>query len=122
MKHLLKPGSMPRAKVGDFENALALLAAMADVKVTKKSLTEHKDATATYDKARDGAEAAERNAAKRDSEAREAEADAIRARQILADETATAHAELGKREKAVAERERQGVRRRHRSPREKKYM
>ena len=50
-------------------------------------------------------EAATAKAAKRDSEAQKAEADATRARQALADDTAKAHDETGNREKAVAERE-----------------
>ena len=45
-------------------------------------------------------------ATKRDQVAREAEADATRARQLLADESSAAMAALGQREVAVAERER----------------
>ncbi len=106
MKQLLRPGAMPRAKVGDFENALALLVATGADKSTKAYLTQLHEATAAYDKARDDAQAAERKVTTRESEAQAAEADAIRARQALADETATARAELGQRETAVAERER----------------
>ena len=105
MKTLLKPGSMPRAKVGDFENALALLVATGADKSTKAYLTELHEATTAYDKAREAAEAAERKVTTRESAAQAAEADAIRARQLLADETAKARADLGQREKAVADRE-----------------
>ena len=105
MKHLLKPGAMPRAKVGDFENALVLLVATGADKSTKAYLTQLHEATAAYDKAREAAEAAERKVTAREEAAREAEADAIRARQLLADETAKAREELGRREKAVADRE-----------------
>ncbi len=97
---------MPRTKPGDHERALALLAATADTKVTKARLVELRDATAAHDKAREEAEAATAKAKQRGSEAQAAEADAIRARQTLADETAKARDELGKRETAVAERER----------------
>ncbi len=106
MRQLLKPGAMPRAKVGDFENALALLVATGADKSTKAYLTQLHEATAAYDKARDDAQAAERKVTTRESEAQAAEADAIRARQTLADETAAATAALGQRETAVAERER----------------
>ena len=105
MKQLLKPGAMPRAKVGDFENALALLVATGADKGTKAYLTQLHEATAAYDKARDDAQAAERKVTARESEAQAAEAAAIRARQALADETALARTELGNRETAVAERE-----------------
>ena len=106
MKPGLTPGTMPRTKPGDHERALALLAATADSKATKKHLTELKDATAIYDNARDDAQAAEHNAAERDIAAQASEGKAIRARQTLADETAAARSELGQRETAVAERER----------------
>ena len=105
MKHLLKPGSMPRAKVGDFENALALLVATGADKSTKAYLTELHEATTAYDTAREAAQAAERKVTTRESAAQAAEADATRARQALADETATARTELGQREGAVADRE-----------------
>lgn len=98
--------SLPRPKPGDHERALALLAATADPKVTKARLVELRDATLAHEKARDDAQAAERKAAERDKAAEAAEADAIRARQALADETAKARDELGRRETAVAERER----------------
>ncbi len=105
MKTSLKPGAMPRAKVGDFENALALLVATGADKATKAYLTQLHEATAAYDKAKDDAQAAERKVTTRESEAQAAEADATRARQALADETATARDELGRREVEVAERE-----------------
>ena len=95
MKTSLKPGAMPRAKVGDFENALALLVATGADKSTKAYLTQLHEATAAYDKAKDDAQAAERKVTTRESEAQAAEADATRARQALADETATARDELG---------------------------
>ena len=98
--------SMPRAKPGDHERALALLAATADTKVTKARLVELRDATAAHDKSREEAEAAERKAAERDKAAHRAELDATVARQALADESAEAAASLGKRETAVTERER----------------
>ncbi len=105
MKQLLKPGLMPRAKVGDFENALALLVATGADKSTKAYLGELHAATAAYDKAKDDAQAAERKVTTRESEAQAAEADATLARQLLADETAAATAALGEREIAVADRE-----------------
>ena len=107
MKSLGMTGpAMPRAKPGDHERALALLAATADAKVTKARLLELRDATAAHDKSREEAEAATAKAKQRESEAQAAEADAIRARQALADDSAKARDELGKRETAVAERER----------------
>ena len=107
MKSLgMASSAMPRAKPGDHERALALLAATADAKVTKARLVELRDATAAHDKAREDAEAAERKAAERAKAAHRAEMDATIARQALADESAEAAASLGKRETAVAERER----------------
>ena len=107
MKSLgMASSAMPRAKPGDHERALALLAATADAKATKVRLTELRDATAALEKSRDEAEAAERKAAKRDKAAHRAEMDATVARQALADESAEAAASLAKRETAVAERER----------------
>ncbi len=97
---------MPRPKPGDHERALALLAATADAKVTKARLVELRDATAAHEKAREEAKAAERKAAERDKAAHRAELDATIARQAMADESAEAQASLGKRETAVAERER----------------
>ena len=99
-------GAMPRAKPGDHERALALLAAIADPKATKRALTELRDSTAAADVAREASEAAERKAAERDKAAQKAEIGATRARQALADETEKVRGELGGREKAVAERER----------------
>ena len=107
MKSLGMAGSaVPRAKPGVHEHALALLAAIADPKATKRSLTELRDATAAHDKALEASEAATAEAAEREKAARRAEANATRARQALADESASAASALGKRETAVAERER----------------
>ncbi len=107
MKSLgMSGGAMPRAKPGDHERALALLAATADTKVTKARLVELRDATLAHDKAREDAEAAGRKAAERDKAAHRAELDATIARQAMADESAEAQAALAKRETAVAERER----------------
>ena len=107
MKSLGMAGSaMPRAKAGHYETALALLAATGADKKTREYLLELQDATAAHVRAREEAEAAEGKAAERDKAAQAAEADAIRARQALADESAEAQAVLGKREVAVAERER----------------
>ena len=96
---------MTRARVGDFENALALLLATGADKGTKAYLGELHEATAAYDKAKDDAQAAERKVTTREAEAQTAEANATRARQALADETANARTELGAREVAVADRE-----------------
>ena len=105
MKPGLKPSALPRAKSGDFERALALLAGITD-KHKKAYLAELRDAQAVHDKARESAEAATAKAKEREGAATTAEADAIRERQALIDETATAREELGKRETGVAERER----------------
>ena len=105
MKVGLKPGVMPKTKAGDYDVALALLTSITDPKATKKSLIELRDARTAADTAREAAEAAGVKAAERESAAQTAEADAIRVRQALADETATARTELGQRETAVAERE-----------------
>ncbi len=106
MKTLGMAGStMPRTKPGDHERALALLAATAEPKVTKARLVELRDATAAHDKSREEAEAAELKVVERTEAAQAAEADATRARQALADDSAKARDELGKRETAVAERE-----------------
>ncbi len=102
----LKPGATPKAKPGDHERALALLASLADPKATKKSLAELQNGTLAHDQAREAAEVAERKAAERDKAAQASEADATRARQLQADESAAATAALGKREAAVQERER----------------
>ena len=107
MKTLGMAGSaMPRAKPGDFEKALALMAATGADKATKAYLTELRDATLAHDKAREDAEAATAKAKQRESEAQAAEAAATGTRQALADESAEAQAALGKRETAVADRER----------------
>lgn len=97
---------MLRAKPGDHERALALLAATADTKVTKARLVELRDATAAHDESRQKAEAANIAAMQGYEMAREAEAAARAQSEALADESAEAQATLGKRETAVAERER----------------
>ena len=105
MKLGLKPGGMPKTKAADYDTALELLASVADPKATKKNLIELRDARTAADTAREAAEAAGVKAKERESAAQTAEADAIRVRQALADETATARTELGQRETAVADRE-----------------
>ncbi len=106
MKSLGMTGSAPRkVKPGDFERALALMVEVGGDKGTKAYLAELVDAQAAHDKARADAEGAMAQAKQRESEAQKAEADATRARQAQVDETAKARDELGKREKAVVERE-----------------
>ena len=105
MKQLLKPGTVPRAKASDYDTALALLTSVNDPKATKKFLAELQDSTLAHDAAREAAEATMAAATKRDQMAKQAEADATRQRQLLADETAAARDELGAREVAVADRE-----------------
>ena len=107
MKSVGQTGSSkPRTRPGDFERAWEVIVfAGGDLK-TREYLKELVAAQAAYDKAGDDAQAAESAAAKREGEAQAAEAKAIRERQKLADETATATAALGKREKGVTERER----------------
>ena len=106
MKNLGMAGSaLPRAKAGEFENALGLLAALAKPKATKASLLELQDATAAADKAREDAEASTAKAQQRESAAQKAEAAATVGRQALADETARSEAALGNREKQLAARE-----------------
>ena len=83
----LSPALMPKTKAGVHEHALALLASIADPKATKKSLIELRDAQTAADAAREASEVAQSNAAKRESEAQAAEADATLARQTLIDET-----------------------------------
>ncbi len=106
MKPLLKPGTMPRAKAGDFDKALALVAGVADAKATKKYLAELQDSTLAHDASREAAATAAAESTKREEAAREAESAATVSRQRLADETANARVELGDREVAVGERER----------------
>ena len=105
MKLGLKPGAMPRAKAGDFDKALALVAGVADAKATKKYLAELQDGTLAHDAAREAAEAAIAEAKRREGEAQAAEAEAIRARQKLADESAAAMVALDQREASVTDRE-----------------
>ncbi len=106
MKSLGMTGSAPRkVKPGDFERALALMVEVGGDKGTKAYLAELVDAQAAHDKARADAEGAMAQAKQRESEAQKAEADATRARQAQVDETAKARDELGRREKAVSERE-----------------
>ena len=106
MKSLGRAGSaVPRAKVGDYDAAIAFMISAGDAKTTKARLVDLRDATAAHDKAREEAQAAGRKAAERDKAAHRAEMDATVVRQALADETAEARAALGKREEAVAGRE-----------------
>ena len=106
MKSLGQAGSaMPRPKPGDYDIALSLVTAFGDDKAVKATLTELREATLAYDKARDDAQAAERKAAERDKAAHRAELDATVARQALADESAEAQVVLAKRETAVTARE-----------------
>ena len=97
---------MPKAKPGDFERALQLAATFGAKDAVKDGLQQLRDAKAAADEANSTALATMAAATKRDTMAREAEADATRARQALADETANARTELGDREVAVGERER----------------
>lgn len=107
MKSLGQAGSAkPRVRPGDMERALALITELGGDKKSREYLADLVAAEAEADKARTVAEAAIVKAKQRESEAQAAEADAIRARQALADESAKARDELGKRETAVAERER----------------
>ena len=97
--------AMPRAKPGDFERALQLLASVADSKSSKMHLQELRDATAAEVDRREEVEFLITKAKERDETARQAEADAAHARQVLGDETAAASAKLDTRERAVGERE-----------------
>ena len=107
MKSIGQAGSaMPQAKLGDIERAVQLAVTFGSKDNVTKGLKQLRDATAAHDKAREDAEAAGRKAADRDKAAQEAEGKATHARQALADESAEAHAALGKRETDVAERER----------------
>ena len=104
MKPLLKP-SVIRARVSDYDVALELLTTFGADDARKQHMTQLRDAKAAADTSREDATAAAAAATKRDKLAREAEADATRARQALADETAAARIELGQRETAVSDRE-----------------
>ncbi len=107
MKNLAKMAGhgMPRAKAGDFERAWQVIVAAGGDTKTKAYLAELVKAQAAHDKAQTAAEAAQVVSDKREAAAQAAEADATRARQALVDDTATAHAELGKREAGVGGRE-----------------
>ena len=96
---------MPRAKAGDFERAWQVIVAAGGDTKTKAYLAELVKAQADHDEAQTAAQKAEAAAKKRESAAQKAEAAATRARQALVDDTATAHAELGKREAGVGGRE-----------------
>ena len=110
MRSLGQTGSaMPKVKPGDYDRALALLAATGADKKTREYLLELQGAAAAHDKARADAEVAESKAAKRESEAQAAAAAATVARQALADDTAKAHSELNEREKVVVARERKAT-------------
>ena len=106
MKLGLKPSVMPKAKLDDFERALQLAATFGSKEDVMAGLQQLRDAKAAADEANSTAQATMAAATKRDTMAREAEADATRARQKLADESAASRAELGQREAAVVERER----------------
>ena len=106
MRSLGMEGSArPRAKAGDFERAWQVIVAAGGDTKTKAYLAELVKAQAAHDKAQTAAESAQEVSAKREAAAQAAEADATRARQALADDTAKARSELGKREEAVAGRE-----------------
>ena len=95
----------PRVRPGAYDEALALLAGLTDSE-TKVRLDELRDATEAYNQARDIAEAATVGANERETEAVAAEAKVRSAQQTLSDETEKARDELGRRELAVAGRER----------------
>ena len=106
MKSLGQAGmAFQRAKLTDFDKAIAILAAVADGKASKAHLQELRDAAQAEADRREEAEAMVAKATARDAEARQAEADAVHARQVLADESAATSAKLDARERAVAERE-----------------
>ena len=102
MKLGLKSAVTPKAKPGDFERALQLAATFGSKENVTAGLKQLRDAKAGADEACAQAQATERNAGKRESEAQAAETDATRQRQLLADETSAAMAALGQRETAVA--------------------
>ena len=68
--------AMPRARAGDYEKALALMAATGADKDTKAYLTELRDATVRSEAAREAAETATAEAKRSEGLARGAEADA----------------------------------------------
>ena len=102
MKTSLKTGGMPRVKPGDYERALALMVELGGDKQTRAYLEELVAATKASEQASADATAAMDEATKRSKLASAAEADATVARQKLADDTAKARTDLGKRETAVA--------------------
>ena len=65
--------ALPRAKAGDYDRALALVAGLGDDKAVKAKLTELRDASLAHDKAREEAEAAALEAKRRDAMAQDAE-------------------------------------------------
>ena len=106
MKVGFKPGAMPRTKPGDYERAWAVnVAAAGDLKV-RKYLAELVAVEAAIGERETAVVERERVVAERDKAAQAAEANAIRARQALADETAAAQAAHAEREVVVTERER----------------
>ena len=80
----------PRAKVSEYDIALKLVTAFGGSDEVKKHLTELRNGTASYDRARELSEEAAADAVRRKTEAEAAESGATRARQGLADEQATA--------------------------------
>ena len=78
----------PRAKVGDFEKALELMAATGADKDTKAYLIELRDATLAHDKAKAEAEAMIAEAGRREVVAHTAEDDVRSQRAALKTETA----------------------------------
>ena len=106
MKSLGRAGmAFQRAKLTDFDKAIAILAAVADGKASKAHLQELRDAAQAEVERREEVEALIVTAQARDEEARRSQAEAARARQVLADESAATSAKLDTREMAVAERE-----------------
>ncbi len=104
MKSLGMASTVPKARAGDFERALALLVAL-DSNKTKGYLAELVEAAAAHDAAHTAAEAAAEKAKKRARAAQEAEAAATVSRQALADQSEKSKAEIGRRETAVVARE-----------------
>ena len=100
-----KARAMPLADVGDFDRALAVLAAGRGDKSTKVYLTELRDGAVAHELAREASEAAGRKAAAREEAAHDAEANVRSQREALATEMAKADDKRGMREMAVAERE-----------------
>ncbi len=80
--------ALPRARPGDYERALALVAGLGADKAVKAKLTELRDAQAANDLARENAEVAVAESKRLEGLAREAEADARSQRTSFATETA----------------------------------